>query len=52
MSSNLVLVLAVITMAVAALAYEWCHALAVKSHHTASLPHHSPPIDVVKPAAH
>ena len=37
---NLVIVIAVITAAVAALAYEWHHAHAAKTHHRSLVAHH------------
>lgn len=39
-SVNLVIVLAVITGGVAALAYEWCHAQAVKRQQSSIAEHH------------
>ena len=51
-SRNLVIVLAVITIAVAGLAYEWCHAQTVKSHHAWSPPHRSSPTNLVKTSTH
>ena len=38
---NLIIVLAVITAAVAALAYEWHHAHAAKTHHHSLVTHHT-----------